>query len=120
MLVTQSCPTLCNPTEHITHQAPVSMEFSRQEYWSTLPFPSPGDLPYPGIKTRSSALQVDSLPPSEPPGKPEYIYESACVYIYICVCVCVCVYVYVCVHICTHVYIHTYISSPAWEETCDR
>jgi len=44
------------------------MEFSRQEYWSGLPFPSPGDLPYPGIKPRSPALQVDSLP-SEPPGK---------------------------------------------------
>ena len=41
------------------------MEFSRQEYWSGLPFPSPGDLPDPGIKPRSPALQVDSLP-SEP------------------------------------------------------
>ena len=46
------------------------MEFSRQEYWSGLPFPSPGDLPYPGIKHRSSALQVDSLP-AEPQGKPK-------------------------------------------------
>ena len=50
-------------------QAPLSMEFSRQEYWSVLPFPSPGDLPYPGIKHRSSALQSNSLP-SKPPGKP--------------------------------------------------
>ena len=50
-------------------QAPLSMEFSRQEYWSGLPFPSPGDLPYPGIKHRSSALQSNSLP-SKPPGKP--------------------------------------------------
>ena len=41
----------------------------RQEYWSGLPFPSPGDLPNPGIETRSPALQADSLP-SEPPGKP--------------------------------------------------
>ena len=41
------------------------MEFSRQEYWSGLPFPSPGDLPDPGIKPRSPALQADSLP-SEP------------------------------------------------------
>ena len=48
---------------------PVSMEFSRQEYWGELPFPSPGDLPNPGIKPRSLALQADSLP-SEPPGKP--------------------------------------------------
>ena len=47
------------------HQAPLSMEFSRQEYWSGLP--SPGDLPNPGIEPRSSALQEDSLL-SEPPG----------------------------------------------------
>ena len=45
------------------------MEFSRQEYWCGLPFPSPGDLPNPGIKPRSPALQVDALT-SEPPGKP--------------------------------------------------
>ena len=50
-------------------QAPLSMEFSRQEYWSGLPFPSPGDLPHPGIKPGSPALPVDSLL-SEPPGKP--------------------------------------------------
>ena len=49
--------------------SPLSMEFSRQEYWSTLPFPSPGNLPNPGIKPGSPALQADSLP-SEPPGKP--------------------------------------------------
>ena len=48
-------------------QAPLSMEFSRQEYWSGQPFPSPGDLPHPGIKPRSPAVQADSLP-SEPPG----------------------------------------------------
>ena len=46
------------------------MGFSRQEYWSRLPFPSPGDLPDSGIKPRSSALWADSLP-SEPPGKPK-------------------------------------------------
>ena len=45
------------------------MGFSRLEYWSGLPFPSAGDLPGPGIKPKSPALQVDSLP-SEPPGKP--------------------------------------------------
>ena len=44
-----------------------SMGFSRQEYWSGLPFPSPGDLPDPGIEPRSPALQVDALT-SEPPG----------------------------------------------------
>ena len=51
-------------------QAPSSMEFSRQEYWSALPFPSPGNLPNPGIEPRSPALQADSLL-SEPPGKPQ-------------------------------------------------
>ena len=49
-------------------QAPLSMEFSKQEYWSGLPCPSPGDLPKPGIEPRSPALQADSLP-SEPSGK---------------------------------------------------
>ena len=50
-------------------QAPLSMGFSRQEYWSGLPFPSSGDLSDPGIKPGSPALQADSLP-SAPPGKP--------------------------------------------------
>ena len=53
----------------VAHQPPPSMGFSRQEYWSGLPFPSPGDLPDPGIEPRSPALQADALP-SEPPGKP--------------------------------------------------
>ena len=53
----------------VAHQAPLSMEFSKQEYRSGLPFPSPGDLPDPGIEPRTSALQADSLS-SEPPGKP--------------------------------------------------
>ena len=52
----------------VGHQAPPSMGFSRQEYWSGLPFPSPGDLPDPGIKPRSPALQADALP-SELPWK---------------------------------------------------
>ena len=51
---------------HGLHQAPPSMKFSRQEYWSGLPFPSPGDLPDPGIEPGSPALQADALP-SEPP-----------------------------------------------------
>ena len=46
----------------IGHQAPLSMGFSRQEYWSGLPFPPPGDLPNPGIEPGSPALQLDSLP----------------------------------------------------------
>ena len=52
----------------VASQALLSMEVSRQEYWSGLPFPSPGDLPNTGIKSRSPALQVDSLP-SQQPGK---------------------------------------------------
>ena len=52
----------------VAHQAPLSMEFSRQQYWSGLLYPSPEDCPDPGIKTRSPTLQADSLP-SEPPGK---------------------------------------------------
>ena len=53
----------------MAHQAPLSMECSRQEYWSGLPFPSPGDFPDSGIKPVAPALQADSLP-SQPPGKP--------------------------------------------------
>ena len=53
----------------VTYKAPLSTEFSRQEYWSGLPFPSPGDLPSPGIEPGSPALRADALP-SEPPGKP--------------------------------------------------
>ena len=56
------------------NQAPPSMGFSRQEYWSGLPFPSPGDLPDPGIEPRPLKLQADSLP-SELPGK------SLCLYV---------------------------------------
>ena len=51
----------------VAHQAPPSMGFSRQEYWSGWPLPSPADLPKPGIEPESPALQADSLP-SEPPG----------------------------------------------------
>ena len=60
-LVTKSCPTLGTPWT-VARQAPLSMGFSRQEYWSGLPFPSPGDLPDPGIKPGSPALRADPLP----------------------------------------------------------
>ena len=63
--VAQSCPTFCDPTD----EAPLSMGFSRQEYCSGLPFPSPGDLPHPETEPGCPALQMDPLP-SEPPGKP--------------------------------------------------
>ena len=67
VLVTQPCPILCDPWT-VAHQDPLSMEFSRQEYWSGYPFPSPGDLPDPGIKPKSRALPADSLS-SETSGK---------------------------------------------------
>ena len=67
VLVTQPCLTLRNPWT-VACQAPLSMDFSKQEYWSELSFPSPGDPPNPEIEPESPALQVDSLP-SEPPGK---------------------------------------------------
>ena len=58
-LVAQSCPTLATPPT-VARQAPLSMGFSRQEYWSGLPFPSPGDLPDAGTEPRSPAFQADS------------------------------------------------------------
>ena len=67
VLVAQSCLTLCNPVD-CSPLGALSMEFSRQEYWSGLPFPFPGDHPNPGIESRSLTLQGDSLPP-KPPGK---------------------------------------------------
>ena len=60
VLVAQLCPTLCEPWT-VACQAPLSMGFSRQEYWSGLPFPPPGDLPDPGIEPGSPALQAESL-----------------------------------------------------------
>ena len=53
----------------VAYQAPPSIGFSRQEYWSGLPFPFPGDLPNPGIEPGSPTLEADALT-SEPPGKP--------------------------------------------------
>ena len=67
-LVAQLFLTLCDRTEPARLLGPC--RFSRQEYWSGLPCPPPGDLPNPGIKPRSPTVQADSLP-SEPPGKPK-------------------------------------------------
>ena len=64
-----SCVLLFATPWTVTYQAPLSMGFSRQEYWSGLPFPSPGDPPHPEIESRSPSLQVDALL-FEPPGKP--------------------------------------------------
>ena len=59
----------------VAHQAPLSMGFTRQEYWSGLPFPSPGDFPNPGIEPRSPTLQADALT-SEPPGKVQMTFDK--------------------------------------------
>ena len=83
-----SCVRLFATTWTVAYQAPPTMEFSRQEDWSGLPFPSPEDLPNPGIKLGSPTLQADALP-SEPPGG------------YICVCIHT--------HTHTHKYMYTYI-----------
>ena len=68
-VLVESCPAHCDPMDYRAHQAPLSMDFSRQEYWSGLSIPSPENLPDPGIEPGSPALQVDSLL-SELPGKP--------------------------------------------------
>ena len=60
----------------VAHQTPPSMGFSRQEYWSGLPFPSPGDLLEPGMEPESLELQADALP-SESPGKPIRTYTCS-------------------------------------------
>ena len=80
------------------------MELPRHEYWSGLPFPSPGHLPNPGVKLASPELQADSLP-TEPLGKTPYVN--------ICLCICMCIYmgmrIYICVYIsvCISLYIDT-------------
>ena len=68
-----SCVRLFAAPWNVARQAPVSVGFSRQEYWSGLPFPSPEDLPDPGIEPESPALQADSLP-SEPPSSKMVTY----------------------------------------------
>ena len=67
-----SCVQLFATPWTVAYQAPPSMEFSNQEYWNGLPFPSPEDLPHPGIEPRSRMLQADALL-SEPPGKLLYL-----------------------------------------------
>ena len=84
LLLTNSCPEIHSQAVKVkslsrvrlfvtpwtvAYQAPPSMGFSRQEYWSGVPFPSPGDLPDPGIEPRSPTLQANALT-SDPPGKP--------------------------------------------------
>ena len=76
-LVTQSCPTLCDPIDCSPPGSSVHWGVSRQEYWSGLPGPSPGDLPHPGMEPRLPALQADSLM-SEPPEKPLGGHKNLC------------------------------------------
>ena len=80
----------------VAYQAPLSMGLSRQEYWSGLPFPSPGNLPNPGIEPRSPALRADALL-SEPPGKPKTSLNSLKLKTIVCV-LSMCVDLRVCVH----------------------
>ena len=79
VLVTQLYPALCDPMDYTPPGSSVH-GILQEEYWSGLPFPSPGDLPDPGIESRSSALQAGSLP-SEPPEKPTCILRQLDFYI---------------------------------------
>ena len=79
-LCAQLCPTFLDPMDYIASWAPASMGFPRQEYWSGLPFPSPGDLPHPGIKPR---WQADSLLTVPLKKFTDFIIKT---------CVCICVY----------------------------
>ena len=76
-LVTELCPTLETP-QTVALQVPLSMGFPRQEYWSELPFPSPGDLPDPGIKPATSCVScvAGKFFTTEPPGKPQLLMSS--------------------------------------------
>ena len=82
----------------VAQQAPLPMEFSRQEYWSGVPFLSPGDLPVPGIEHTSvvlPALVMGSLSLAPPGGSPECAnFFHLCAHTHVCVCVCVCVCVF--------------------------
>ena len=70
------CLTLVTPWT-VACQVPLSMGFSKQEYWSGLPFPSPGDLPDPGIKHRTPAMQADSIPTELPGASQIYVFTRA-------------------------------------------
>ena len=61
----------------VAHQAPLSMGFPRQEYWSGVPLPSPGDLPDPGLQPESPVLAYGFFT-TEPPGKPKYMQSTSC------------------------------------------
>ena len=78
----------------VARQTPLFMAFPRQGYWSGLPFPSPGDLPNPGIEPTSSALMGGFFTIWATREAPAVSYVCVCVYIYMCVCVCIYIYFY--------------------------
>ena len=96
------------PPRAVAYQSPLSMGFSRQEYWSGLPFPSPGDLPDPGIEPRSPTLQADTLP-SEPPMVHVQTDEKGVVGI-----LCICFQGGVTTHTTQHVWAWSCILSFSW------
>ena len=79
VLITQLCPTLCDTMDCTAHQSPVSMEFSGQEYWTGLPFPSAGDLPGPG--SNPGLLHCRRFFTTEPPEKPIKLLYILYIYI---------------------------------------
>ena len=74
-LITELCPTLCDPMDYSPTGSSVHGDSPGKKYWSGLPCPPPGDLPNPGTEPRSLELQVDSLP-AEPPEKPYLGYKA--------------------------------------------
>ena len=107
----------------MTHQAPLSKGFPRQEYWSGLPFPSLGVLTNQGIKSVSPAL-AGRFFTTEPREKTTCVYMCVYIhiYIYICVCICVCIYTYtymcVCICVCVYIYIHQSFCCTARTQYC--
>ena len=95
----------------VAYQAHLSKEFPRQEYWSGLPFPSPGDLPDPGIEPTSPAWQGDSLPLSHLVSPQLNVHVSLWTKVapHMCVCVCVCAHTHLCTTL-AHVSTGSYVS----------
>ena len=86
-IVRHSVASNCLQPHRLVHLAPLSMGFSKQGYWSGLPFPSPGDLPDPGIKHKSPSLQADSVL-SEPPVSPKIVCVVLCLLAQSCLTLC--------------------------------
>ena len=121
VLIALSCLTLCDPKDCIACQALLSMEFSGEEYPTGLLFGSPGDLPNPGIKPVSPALQADSSP-SESQGKPCFLYVciNTCIQLYTCVPINMYVYMYIYrgIHMYMHMYVDVCVDSQTHADIC--